>query len=67
MSIEAINDFFKSFDSNQNLTDEFEKLTPGDDYKQQVVELAKKYNFEFTLEELNDVIAAAKRLKDGAQ
>lgn len=65
MSFEAVNDFFKSFDTNQNLTDEFEKLIPGDDYKQQVVELAKKYDFEFTLDELNDVIAAAKRLKEG--
>ena len=48
MSIAAINDF----------------LPTDADYKQSVIDLAKKYNFEFTLDELQTVINAAKHIKE---
>lgn len=64
MSIAAINDFFKSLDTNETLAKEFEALPTDAAYKQSVIDLAKKYNFEFTLDELQTVINAAKHIKE---
>lgn len=64
MSIAAINDFFNALDKNEELTQAFEALEPGDNYKQNVIDLAAKFDYIFTLEELNTVIAAALRIKE---
>lgn len=64
MSHEAINDFFKHLDENAALSSEFDKITGGDTYKDQLLALAKKYGYDFTMEELDHVIAEAKRIKD---
>ncbi len=65
MSIAAINEFFAKLDENPDLAQELDQvdLTDKEQYKQRVVALARKYDFEFTLDELNEVIAAAKTMQ----
>lgn len=63
MSIAAINDFFKALDTNENLSKEFEALNPDENYKQNIIKLANKFNYVFTLEELETVVNAANNLK----
>ncbi len=63
MSVEALNDFFKGLDSNEDMSKEFDGLSQ-DNYKDNVVALAKKYGYEFTVDELDQVIEAAKLLKE---
>ena len=65
MSIAAINEFFANLDENPDLAQELDQvdLTDKEQYKQRVVALARKYDFEFTLDELNEVIAAAKTMQ----
>ena len=64
MSIEAINELFKSMDNNKALSDDFDKLDPQSDVLEQIVALGKKYNFDFTLEELKEVIAVARKINE---
>ncbi len=65
MSFEAINNFFAALDTNSDLSRDFDALTPSDDYKQQLCELGKKYGYEFTLEELEDVVKVTKAMQAG--
>lgn len=65
VSIAAINDFFAKLDENPDLAQELDQvdLQDKEKYKLRVVALARKYNYDFTIEELNKVIAAAKTMQ----
>ncbi len=65
MSIAAINDFFAKLDENPDLAQELDQvdLQDKEKYKLRVVALARKYNYDFCIEELNEVIAAAKTMQ----
>ncbi len=65
MSIAAINEFFSKLDQNPDLSQELEQIDLQDkeQYKRRVVALARKYDFDFTLEELEQVISAAKAMQ----
>ena len=59
MSIAAINEFFSKLDQNPDLSQELEQIDLQDkeQYKRRVVALARKYDFDFTLEELEHYAA----------
>ena len=65
MSFEAINNFFTALNTNSDLSRDFDALTPSEDYKQQLCELGKKYGYEFTLEELEEVVKVTKAMQTG--
>ena len=65
MSFEAINNFFTALNTNSDLSRDFDALTPNEDYKQQLCELGKKYGYEFTLEELEEVVKVTKAMQTG--
>lgn len=67
MAVENIINFFNALDSNEALNYEFSAIPACDTFKEQLVKLASKYHYEFTLEELNEVAEAAKRLRDGEE
>lgn len=65
MSIGAIQDFFKDLDKNEEISKELDAIQPSDNYKEAIVELANKHGYEFTLEELLDVVETAKKIQEG--
>lgn len=67
MAVENIINFFNALDTNEALNEEFAAIPASDAFKEQLIELAAKYHYEFTMAELDEVCEAAKRLRDGEE
>lgn len=65
MSFEAISALFDNLDNNEELSKEFETIKSDEDFKTNLVALGAKFGYEFTLEELEQVAATAKKIQEG--
>lgn len=65
MSFEAISALFDNLDNNAELAKEFESIKSDDNFKANLVALGAKFGYEFTLDELEQVAATAKKIQEG--